>query len=334
MPHSSHHAVLLSLLKKSEFAACRAAVEDLISEQMDSQQPDDLELAHLHVILCRALFGLHDCLAAGDAADLATFLGRKVKAHDVMGEALYRAGICYAAGGEFRTAVARFTAYLDHEQYYSTATTFKGDVLYGRGYAYDGMRAYSYSVQDYESALKWMLDKGDTTKVQRCRQNLAWALILRQELVRAEQVLTELEEDAVTTGDELTTHHVAHDRTHMRYLEKDYVGAITEAVNLLDQAGNQFPQVRCHVALTLIAVAQAVKRPQEAAVLAVIAERLAGQAHRPDLEAEANELLQTIEGHAGTECLAQALFDTRQWLPGSVGRRRRTNSAGATGGVH
>jgi tetratricopeptide (TPR) repeat protein len=324
--HSPHHAILLSLLDKKQFEACRTTVEDMITDQLNEANPCDSELAQLHIIHCRSLYGLLQYQPAGEKADIAAFLARKLKDNELLGEALYRAGVCFGVHGDQHTAIQRFSGCIE-----TGVTAFRGEAFYSRGYCYVNVGAYSSAVSDYEAALNWAAQH-DSSQARKYRINLAWALLLDHRFDRAELVLCEASQEPGASEDRTLQLQISHDRAHMAYLLKQGRTAFHKAMVALRQSGREFPHIRAHIALTLMGLATDHEMPQEAFSLGVLAKRLAGQALRADLDDEASRKMQALELDAGTDCLVKSLCETGQVLRGALNRRKSQRGATESGG--
>lgn len=345
--HYPQHAVLVSLLKKGQYEACRATTEEMIAELMETPEEGflpvedqsaqgmlkglrdrDRQLACLHIILCVAHFGLKRFREAAEKADIAAFLGRKVHDQDVVVEALYRSGVCYSSNGEYPPAAQRLTECLG-----AGLDRLRGDALYNRGFAYHVMGAYGYAVPDYEAAILWAADR-DEDLVRRSRINLAWVLILSNEFARAEELLSALGTAKGADEDRWLQLHIEHDLSHIRHLQGNGREALKHVHRALRQAAKDYPHVRARVALTLMGVASQQGMLQEAFSLGVFAKRLAGHASRVDLDDEASRRMRELECQEGSEHLAQSLQQLGQLLPGSVARRKGPKyNLDTTGGV-
>ena len=344
-PRYPQHGILISLLQKKQFEACRVTVEETIEnllaapdlDEVASEQPladavkwvrqRDHELVALHIILCLALFNLNLFREAGEKADIAGFLARKVKDDELLGEALYRAGVCYGSNEDYPTATQRLTdcITLGNE-------AFLGDALYNRGTVYKSIGAYQQAIPEYEAAIAWALNRKPEL-VKWGRINLAWVLILSQEFSRAEEVLERLSQDADAGTDRTLQLQIAHDHAHMAFLRGQGRESLQQAYVCMQRAGREYPHVRARVALTLMGLALDQGMPQEAFTLGIVSKRLAGQAHRFDLDEEASRNLRDLEYREGTEALIEPLQRLRQVLKGSVTRRKAVRANNHVGGV-
>lgn len=298
--------------------------EELIAQQMAAPSPDDQELACLLIYLSRSLTGLHEYEAACEKADIAAFLAHKLKVEGLLEEALYRAGSSYVRAGEYRTAVKRFTTCTT-----GNANVFRVEVLYNRALAYTNLGSYAQATLDYEAALQAEAERRPQMS-RLCRINLAWVLILQQEFERAEALLAEF---AAQDSDQAVQLQIAHDRAHISFLKGDNLNAFCLALVALRQAGGDYPHIRAHIVLTLMALATSEDLPQQAFTLGVFAKRLAGVARRPDLDDEASWQMQELECQAGTEHLARSLQEVREILPGTLQRPKATQGGQRTRGV-
>jgi len=320
-----HHVILDSLLGKEQYEACRSTVEDMIKLQMEAAQPDDHELAHLHLFLCRALQGEHRHDQAGAKADIAEFLARKLKDWNLVREALYRAGFNYIQAGNYPTAVERFTASLDYGD-----DQFKAKALFNRGHAHERQLAFSFAAQDMEQAIQLVGDK-EPSLLRDCRMNLAWHLILLGEFERAEKELNRL--SAHGPEDRYTQLQMAHDRLHILHLKGEGREALLNAVTALRQAGTDYPDVKALVGLTLMSVSVEEGLVEQGFALGVLSKRLAGKANRLDLDQAASRKMQALEFSAGADCLAQSLLRSGQVAQGALSARR-TQKRVNIGGVN
>lgn len=311
-----HHSVLNSLLDKQQFEACRTTVEDMITAQMDGAEPDDRELAHLHLFLCRALQGEHRHELASAKADIAAFLSRKLKDGDLTGEALFRAGFSYIQAGHYQTAVDRFTACLRHDD-----DVFKAKVLFNRGHAYARQGAHSFAQADFDDAIR-LVHLSDPDLARTCRINLAWSLILLGELSRAEEELEQLSREQGSDTDTRLQLQIAHDQLHIAYLKGQGRDALLGAVSVLRQAGDRFPHVKARVGQTLLALSKDRALPEQGFTFGLLTKRLAGQAERLDIDAEASRAMQELEFSVGSDHLVQVLLRTGQLTHGALSVRR------------
>lgn len=323
-----HHAALTALLTQGQFDACKIMAEALIAQQIALPQPDDQELARLHLILCRTLVGLEDYKSATAKADIAAFLARKLKDDALLEEALYRAGGCCIRSGDYRPAIHRLTESLD-----CGSAVFREETQYNRGLAYDSQGAYSYAVADYEAALRSAAGrKPHVARV--CSINLAWVLIRLREFTRAEEILTMLSEEAGGhQQDEVLQLQVAHDRLHMAYLKGRHGEALTQALAALRRSGKNYPHIRAQILLTLVSLAVDGGLPQQAFTFGLLAKRLAAQARRPDIDEKVSRQLQAIEYQVGSEHLVESLHKLRQVPVGHSHARRIARGATTAGGV-
>lgn len=343
-PRYPHHAVLTLLLQKRQYDACRLAAEEMIgalmagqsdgdqaaTESSDGRSPlkdRDRELACLHLIWCMALFSLNKYSDAAEKADLAAFLASLVKDEELRAEALFRAGVCYGAAADYQRATQRLTDCIA-----DGTDTFRGDAFYNRGMVYQSMGAFQYAVPEYEAAIAWGSDRKPDL-VRRSSINLAWVLILCREFSRAETLLEQLETAQGAVEDRTLQMQLNHDRLHMSYLQGNGLDAIKRAVAGLGEAGKEYTHVRAHIILTLIGLASEQHLTNEAFIFGILSKRLAGQAHRQDLDDEAGRQLRDLECADGTEYLSQTLHQLRQVLRGSTTRRRAFRGGNQAGGV-
>lgn len=329
----SHHAILTSLLKKKQFDACRVNVEEAISAlmapELEDEEPSgsysdavqqlrerDRELAFLHIVWCRSIFGLYQFREAGEKADIAAFLARKLNDSELLGEALYRAGVCYSSHGDYPLAIQRLTECID-----GGTDTFRGDAYYNRGFAHQSLAGYAQAIPDYEAAIEWTASRKPDL-VADSRMNLAWVLILCHEFDRAEQVLKQLANEPGADADRTLQLQISHDRLHMSFFKGNHREAFKQAFSCMRQAGKDYPEIRAHVVLTFMGMAIGHGETQEAFTLGMFAKRLAGQAHRFDLDDEASRQMRDLECQEGTEFLVRSLQQLRQLLRGSPTRRK------------
>lgn len=337
-PFPRHEALYL-LLKNKQYDACRATADEMIKDLMAAFGTDlpahqsvaetvrelrdhDRELACLHTLLSRALFGMNQFREAAGKADIAAFLARKVQDPGLIAEALKFAGAYYSANGEYPLAINRLTECIN-----GSHDDSKGDALYNRGFAHLSLAAYEYAVADFEAAVAWGTGR-DPGLVRDSRINLAWVLILSREFDRAELVLAQLVNQPGADLDQTLQLQVAHDRLHMLYLQGQGREAVRQAQASLRQASSgNYIHVRAYVALTLMRLAIDQTMPAEAITFGVLAKRLAGQAHRFDLDEEASRHLWQLECQEGTDCLIQPLQQLRQVLKGAIARRKSAKAA-------
>lgn len=314
--HSPHHAILASLLDKKQYEACKLAVEETITAEMARPEPGDRELAHLHIFLCRSLYGLHQYKSAGEKADIAVFLAQKLRDDMLLPEAQFRAGVCYGSQGDYPSAIERLTGCIA-----GGSPKYLAEALYTRAWCYKSMGAYSYAIPDYDAAIG-LVEERDAAQTLTYRIGLAWVLILCQEFDRAEQVLSQLSSEPGAEADPELQLQIAHDRAHLDYMTKQGRAALAQALSALRKAGKDYAHVRAHIAVTLIGLAADKEASKDAFTLGVLAKRLAGEAHRSDLDREATRQMRILEHQTGTDCLVQALLEAGQVMPGVINRRR------------
>lgn len=324
MRDRSQYELLLTLLETEQYAACRIAVEKLIDQELESEQPDDRTLAQQHLVLSRALRRLREGRRAAEAADTAAFLARKVKDRDLLAEALFRSGVGYGEAGDYSRAVERLTRALELGEH-----EFTGRGLYNRGLFSELMGAYSHAAQDYRAALKHAR-QGREPWLPACCLNLAWTLILAKELCEAEEVLSELELHLLATESRSSQLQVAHHRAHMRYLREQHADAIRDTVAVIAEAGVKYPAVRSAALLTMAQLAAEAGGLQEAYTFGVLSKRLAGKAQRPDLDGEASRQIRQLQLETGSDYMVEALLSLQQVLPGAAlrGRGQRPQKRG------
>lgn len=299
----------------------------MIDGLMALPEPDDGELAQLHLILCLCLLGSHDCEAAGEKADVAQFLARKLKDGQLLEEALYRSGTSYGRAGQYRTAIRRFTDCVQ------CSTEFhRGDAFFGRGLCYDVLGAYSFAIRDYEEAIR-LASASNPVLARKARLNLAWVFILRRDFPQAEGVLAQLASETEAAVEQSVQLQIAHDRVHMAHLKGEGRNAFAQALFILREAGDDYPHIRAHTAITLMALAGVSEAEQDAFTLGTLGKRLAALADRPDLDEDASREMQSLERRAGTDCLAQSLLKMRQVLPGALKAQKMTRGTQQTRGV-
>lgn len=326
MTHLPHHMAITALLEKGQFDACRLMAQEFIAQQLAIPQPDDLELAYLYLVLCRALLGVHEYELAAEKADVAVFLAMKSKDDVLLEEARYRAGTSYGRAADYRTAIRRFTDCLTH-----TGGKLQAEAYFGRGLAYDVLGAYSYASADYQSAIQ-LLSPDKTQLGRKARLNLAWVLILQRKFADAEALLAQLENAIGAEDDRLLQAQIAHDRIHMGHLKGENKNAFVQAVAVLGRLDQGYPHVRAHVAVTLLSMAADKNLAQHAFTFGVLAKRLAGSANRPDLDEEVSKAILQLQCQTGTDGLVQSLSGMRQVLPGAL-QGRRASKRRHSGGV-
>jgi len=337
MSRFPHHAALELLAEQKQFDACRMVAEKMIADQMAPPSVDqglpaeamlqrwqdrDLELAHLHLILSRCLFGLHEYQAAATNADMARLLARTAGEFSLYAEACHLAGACQGQAGNLNTAAERFTDCLQH-----ATGLLRAKALYNRGHVYERQGAYGYAVPDYEEALQ--LAGGLDRRLERSAMtNLAWDLIMLKQFERAEELLERLETAPDAQADAVLRAQIAHDKLHIAHLQGQHRQAFQQIVQALRRTDQAFPHVRARVALTTMSLAADLGLHEEACVVGLVAKRLASQAQRPDLDDEASRLLHDLEAEAGTDCVVQSLQRARQLLPGVIKTGRGKKSGG------
>lgn len=316
MKQFPQHAALNMLLEQGQFEACRVVTEAMVEEVMT--QGEDLEVACLHLILSKCLFGLHEYEPAAIKANMAAVLARRAGDLGTYSEATHLAGACYGQAGNYPLAIRHFTQCLKHAE-----GPLHAKALYNRGHAYERLGAYAYAVPDYEQAQALQLADGQDRHLTRSAKiNLAWNLILLKEFARAEAVLEQLATEPGAGDDTLLQAQLAHDRLHMAHLQGQDKAAVTEALRALRSIGQEYPHVRAGIGLSLVAIAARKGLPVQAGIISILTKRLAGQAQRPEIDEEASRLLHELEVEAGTESLVLSLYKTGQLVPGSTGKRK------------
>lgn len=322
---SPHLLAMSALLDKGQFDACRMTAQQFIEHQMEADDPNDPELAHLHLILSRALLGQHEYALAAEKADVAVFLARKTKDDLLAKESLFYAGTSYGRSTDYTTAIRRFTDCLS-----ISAISWQADAYFGRGLCYDVLGAHSYAAADYSSALQTVPIDNITLR-QRILLNLAWVLIVQKDFSNADSTLSQMETENAGKKDLLLQAQIAHDRIHMAHLKGENHAAFLQAIAALSLMEQDYPHVRAHVAMTLMSMLGDTPFAQQAFTLGVLAKRLAGVAGRPDLDDDASRSLQMLQCRTGSDSLTDALAEMRQVLPGAIQRRKPRNQR--SGGV-
>lgn len=321
-------SVIEKHLQKQNWQSCLDTVEIFMADN-----PPDADQAFLLIAMCRCYLGLGDYFKGVSSGEVAGFLAKRVGDWDLVGEAIYRTGLCHYYGKGYEQAIRHLEEFFSHEPRYLKSRGLSGEVLFIQGCARLALRQYRAASERFARALDWALERGTPEDAEWYRINLIWALLESGQLEKAEEMITCLEAYVTEHPDKAIPRRQAlHDRAHLLYLQNKFNEAFRHVQDTIEESVGRDPLALGWSFLTLHYMARALGHTQQCVHLALAVKRLAIRAKSPLVEERINESLKQIHRQVGTPVLLEALSGAGHFKPPRTGRNCRKRRA-ATGGA-